>query len=212
MLETKAKTYASSKHLCSDLNRHPEWQIVSVTDSTKPFKNPQMANGETVGCEHLYTLFYKTEDDEDMPAEDRVWELVEEKKKDDDLSLEVLPRGEWAKLVDIVSDLAKKTKPEKSATKPLSSNESDEILNDENQSRYIVSILDDGQTKFVKNLKYSYDNKLAEYDFCYSVDDADKFSLFDAVNLKKGLIKSYRLDNELPRIRSRKVDVLEVCK
>lgn len=220
MLEIKTKTYVSSKHLCSDLNRHPEWQIVSVTDSVKPFKNPQVVNGEIVDCEHCYTLFYKSEDDEDeaIPAEEAVWELIG--KKDDNPSLGILPHDEWNKLVDMVSELVKKAEedpPEKSTVVSLSQDEVDEMLDDAKvdlkklRQQYIISVLDNGQTKFVKNLKYSYDNKVAEYDFCYSVDDADKFCYGDAVNIKKELIKAYRSNNELPNVRSRKVDILEVC-
>lgn len=240
MLEIKTKTYASSKYLCSDLNRHPEWQIVSLTDSVKPLRNPQIINGEIVDCEHYFTLFYKSDDcdeDETIPAEDAVWGLVGERKKDNDHSLKhktfdvsdrlceaINQHPDW-QIVQIVSkdgylDLfyriedkdneATSAESEKSTNKPLSQDEMSEILDDK-QYQYIISVLDGGQTKFVKNLKYSYDNKIAEYDFCYSVDDADRFCYGDAVNIKKRLIKSYSLNNELPNIRSRKVDILGVC-
>lgn len=219
MLEIKTKTYASSKYLCSDLNRHPEWQIVSVTDSTKPFKNPQIINGSIVDCEHCYTLFYKSEDNEDdaVSAEDAVWELIG--KKDDNPSLGILPHDEWNKLVDMVSELVKKAEedlPEKSTVVPLSQDEVDEMLDDakvdlKKLHQYAISVLDDGQTKFLKNLKYDDNNRISEYELCYSIDDADKFSRYnDAVNIKKELIKAYRSNNELPNVTSRKVDILEV--
>lgn len=189
MLEIKKKTYISPEYFCSDLNRHPEWQIVLATDSVKPLKNPQIINGKLVDCEHCYTLFYKSDDcdeDETIPAKDTVedlveerkkdnnhilrhkvfdvsdrlceainqhpewqivqivskdgyldlfyrvededenktipadlavWGLIEEKKKDNDPSLGILPHDEWNKLVEMVSELVKKAEkepPEKS--------------------------------------------------------------------------------------------------
>lgn len=45
----------------------------------------------------------------------------------------------------------------------------------------------------------------------FSCDKLYKFSRYnDAVNIKKELIKAYRSNNELPNVRSRKVDILEV--
>lgn len=61
MIERKieSKIYKSNYSLCRDLNDHPEWKIISITDSIVQYKNPQMIDGNIVNNEHNYTLFYE---------------------------------------------------------------------------------------------------------------------------------------------------------
>lgn len=88
--------------------------------------------------------------------------------------------------------------------------EENEMIEVEVTHIYVIAVYDNGQTKFVSNMKFDDENRIYEYDFCYSVDDAEKILKYEeAVNIKKDLTKAYEsAANWSGRVR--KVDVLEV--
>lgn len=222
VLSLKVNWYEESSKLCEDVNKHPYWQIQQICSN-----------------DYKWFLFYKTEDcDEDEASEEtnakNKLPVVENTKDFVDAINKTVPTDEerskwhsfdsskWRRQLALkeAEEEVKKAEdlpPEESTSKVLSEREIDDLLcsNSDGNHKYVISVYEDSKdyqkTFFLRNMKFDDNGKLYEYDFCYNVNDADKFGLYKtAVDIKNEVESSYKSTAYL-NVQTRQVNILDIA-